>query len=471
MSTPRRTGVASALAILLFLSACSTPVRINGAEVDSKVPFLSLLEQEWRKERAGEKHASLANETSCWLLREPKTGNLQPRAFCGPIRHLEDAGKPGVFDEMEFEPRLIGDKQVSVDPDDVDPGDTGLEAPEGVELYRPDGRTPVPAEQVPQPQPPAAGSGEIIKYESASFQTGTEPEDAVIKAPGFTFTLNRFGTLDRLGVGGGRRWPLVPADHEEFLAFTVTRLYDPEFNRGRAGTPETYSLRVGEKTTPLEELLGYKKGLFAISEDPVTLVASVPVGAEAELVVGVAGVDQTISLRTGKRTSTTAAAYYRGKTTAGANRQYTPRPATNGDFQLQHSITFTEASVSPFDRDRSWAPKGQMWLYLDWDQRTSQRAGAKANLYRADYDPGDSIRLTGPDKKAIEIVEGNPVSKINSDRDGTIVALVPDSITSITVEYAPQGHFQVTSSYTNSDATPKEGDFKFEPETFTIDLS
>ncbi|MFC7620578.1 hypothetical protein [Microlunatus sp. GCM10028923] len=470
MSTPRRSWVASALVVLVFLSACSTPVRINGAEVDSKVPFLSAVEQAWREKRADDNHARPATETGCWLLREPKTGTLQPRAFCGPIRHLEDRGKPGVFDEMEYEPRLIGDKQVTVDPDDIDAGDTGLEVPPGVELYRPDGKKPVPPDQVPTPELPKADTGTIVKDESGTLPDGTEPEGAVIKAPGFIFTLNRVATLDELPGGGDRRWPMAPAEHEEFLAFTVTRQYDREFKRGRAGTAETYSLRAGGEIHRLEELLGYDRGLFAISEDPVTLVASVPVDAEAELVVGVAGVDQTISLRTGKRTSTTAAAYYRGNSAAGVNEQYAPRRATIGDFQLQHSISFTKASVAPFDRNRGWAPPGQMWFYLAWDDRTSQRAGPNANLYRADYDSGASLRLTGSDKRPIEIIEGNPVAKINFGEDGTVVALVPETITSITVDYAPQGHFQVTSSYTNSDATPKEGNFDFELKSFTIEF-
>lgn len=470
MSTSRRSWVASLLVALAFLSACSTPVRINGAEVDPTVPFLSVVERAWQEKRADDERAQLAAETGCWLLREPKTGTLQPRAFCGPIRHLKDHGKPGVFDEMEFEPRLIGDRQVTVDPDDIDAGDTGLEVPPGIELYRPDGRKPVPADQVPAPPIPKHDSGAIVRLGS-TVPNGKAPEDAVIVAPGFTFTLNQYGLMQNIPASKDLDEPRAPADNEEFLAFTVIRQNDPDFRRGKANTSTRYSLRTGGNTVSLEEHLGYATGDFAVSEEPVTLAASVPVGAEVELVVGVGGVDQTISLRTGERTSTTAAAYYRGKTAFGVNRQYAPKPFTRGDFQLQHGITFTAASVSPFDPDRGWALEGQMWFYLGWDGRISQRVGDDQTRYREpEYDTGRSITLSRPDEKRIEILEGSPVVKITYDRAGMIIAQIPDSTDSISVSYAPQGQFRVSPFATDSDVAPKSGPFKFDAESFTIDL-
>lgn len=141
-----RVALVVVVALVPVLAACGTTVRINGATVDSKVPFVSVLEDAWRSGPGQDQYAQLANETGCWLLRDRDSGALEPRALCGPVRHLTDSGKTGVFDEVRYQPQLVGDKEVSVDPGSIEFGETGVAAPSGAELYNPEREQPVAAD-------------------------------------------------------------------------------------------------------------------------------------------------------------------------------------------------------------------------------------------------------------------------------------------------------------------------------------
>ncbi|MFC7622758.1 hypothetical protein [Microlunatus sp. GCM10028923] len=461
--------IVSAL-MLSALAACGTSVRVNGAEVDNKVPFLTVIESAWRDGSATDQHAQQASETHCWLLREPDSGTLQPRALCGPIRHLRDQGKPGVFDEVGFQPQAVGNKEVTVDPGSIGMMATGVEVPEGVELYRPDGKKPVPADQVPEPQAPKAEPGIVALGDPAQIVNAGSPKAGVIIAPANQLEVTRFGPVDRLPAEGEVPF-YVPAEGEEFLAVTAT-IEPREHSTLAKGTEAAFSIRAEGKTTDLKGFFELDGGYGTEKADTKTIIVSVPKGKDAELVVGVSGVDQTISVRTGERTSKTAPAYYLPKTEFGVNKQFATQTTSNGSFAFQHGVTFTKAVLTSFDNDNGWAAEGQIWLELHWDNATAQKAGDHTTAFEdPTFDVEKTIQVTA-DGKAGKVIEGLPVYSNYSDAPHVLVQ-IPEGTKSIKVSYAPQGTF-ATDDYGSSVSTiqPKSGSFGFtKPLVFDLTLS
>ncbi|GAB3762666.1 hypothetical protein [Microlunatus parietis] len=457
-------GVVVLAAVLSsLLVACGTTVRVDGAKVDSNVPYLSVLEQAWRDGSASDKYAQLAKETHCWLLRDPSTEALQPRALCGPIRHLSDEGAPGVFDELRFEPKLEGDGQVSVDASTISVGQTGIEPPGGVELYRPDGKAPLAADQVPMPEAPRADRGVVALGDDELLAGGGVPaKNNVIYTPSEDVKVVKFGRVPRLQ-GGGDAPYYDPAENEEFLAITV------EIDRQDGGdetieSSRSYSVRVDGKIKSITENVR--------DASQATIVASVPIGKDAELIAGVAGLDQTISFRTGERTSKTAAGWYREKSEFDLNKSFDDRVKV-GQFECRHRVTFVGMEISAYDRLEGWAPDGQMWVYLDWVDRLTETEPqvTQAGLYQykdAKIAATGSVAVTVDGRAAGKVVKGEPASEGWNIREGRVLLQVPDSAKEIEITYGPKGTFQARS-YT--DPSPRNGSFSFTPITFGLSLS
>jgi hypothetical protein len=294
------------IALALVVAGCATTVRVDGVEVDGKVPFLQALEVAWSDGQANDPYSSRADETGCWLLRAPSDGALEPRALCGPIRHLRDRGKPGVFDEVAFTPKLVGEKDVEVSPDSIRLGETGVEVPGGLELYRPDGLKPVAADKVPEPPSPQAEPAMVARISGELELTGPiKPKNGMILGPGLRVAAKEVGVLQSLPRDSEFPY-FVPADGEEFLAIKVA-VTDLDYNQGEVETKASYSVAVGSERAAVTLV---NSGDSTLSQE-MTIVASVAKGADADLIVTVAGLDQTISFRTGERTSKSADAMYR----------------------------------------------------------------------------------------------------------------------------------------------------------------
>jgi hypothetical protein len=466
----RRVLVLIAVLAVAALTACGTTVRVNGAQVDSKVPFLTMLESAWRDGSATDKYAQQAAETHCWLLREPDSGALQPKALCGPIRHLRDEGKPGVFDEVSYAPQVVGKGEVTVDPSSIEMGATGVEPPSGVELYRPDGAKPAAADQVQPPAAPKAEPGVVALGDDGQVAMAGSPKDGVILIPGHKVSVTRFGPVDRL-IAEGEIPFYVPADNEEFLALTVT--VEPQETSNRyANTSATYSIRAGEKTTDLKNFLEIEGDYGTEKADTKTIIVSVPKGGDAELVVGFDGRDQTISVRSGERTSKNAPGFYLAKSEFGVNKQFATQKATNGKFQYQHGVTFTNAVLSSFDGDKGWAPEGQLWLELHWDNATSQKTGNESFSYEdPTFDAAKTMQVEA-DGKAAKIIEGLPVYS-NYSGDPYVLIQIPETTKGIKVTYAPQGSFATDAYGSQADSVqPKSGTFGFKkPLVFDVSFS
>lgn len=467
----RRVLVVVAVLALTALTACGTTVRVNGAQVDSKVPFLTLLESAWRDGSATDRFAQQAAQTHCWLLREPDSGTLQPKALCGPIRHLRDDGKPGVFDEVVYAPQVVGDNEVTVDPASIEMGETGVEPPAGVELYRPDGAKPVPADQVQPPAAPKAEPGIVARGDDAQIAMAGSPKEGVIMTPATKVEVTRFGPVDRLKAEGEIPF-YVPADNEEFLALTIT-VSPVEHDILAKNTGAAFSIRAEGKTTDLKSFFELDGGYGTPKSDTKTIIVSVPKGKDAELVVGVDGLDQTISARTGERTSTTASAYYRAKTEFGVNEQFPTQKAKNGTFEFQHGVTFTRAVLSSFDNDEGWAPQGQLWLRLHWDNATAQKAGEDTAAFEEPtFDAARTMQVTDADGKPAKIIGGLPVYQ-NFSSDPFVLIQIPETAKGVKVTYAPHGSFATDSYGAQQDSVqPKSGTFEFKtPLVFDVSFS
>ncbi|WP_152361928.1 hypothetical protein [Microlunatus speluncae] len=456
----RAAALALAVLAIFTLTACGTTVRVNGTEVDNKVPFLATLEQAWRADIADDQHLRTADQTGCWLLRAPDSGELQPRALCGPVRHLRDLGKPGVFDALDFEPRPGDQGEVVLDPDTISRNETGVEPPPGLELYRPDGLKPVAADQVPAPPIPKADPGRVDAGASFQVENGTKPEKGVIIAPGFRLTVDEVGTMARFPSTGDDAF-YEPADGEEVRAIRLTRQPDPDFEAGSADVSTSYALRTETGTTELDPVLD--KVWILSGNGPMTIMASVPKGADPNLVIKVGGLEQTLSLRTGERTSDTAPAAYREKTSFPVAGKYAGRH-TQGDLDVAHEITFTDASVAAFDENRGWAPAGKMWFYLGWEGRRQHDGSGR---YLLSYDVGRSFGLKDSAGGQIAISEGNPLDR-SSYNDGLIVALAPAETKSVTINYSPRGTFKPGGAY---ELSPRSGSFAFPAKSFVINFS
>lgn len=285
-------------------------------------------------------------------------------------------------------------------------------------------------------------------------------------------------SITRLGVvptvtGAGDAPFHVPADNEEFLAATVT-IEPQEDRKGSVDVTTAYSLRSEGKTTDLAPYFtGEQESTSEEQPRTATLVASVPKGKDAEIVVGVAGLDQTLSLRTGKRTSTTAAGLYREKTTIGINKRFANQTIKNGDFEYQLGVTFTEARLSPFHQDKGWAPDGQLWLQLGWGSLAVGGAGEILDPYESPtFDQDKSLQLTDEKGTAIKVISGAPaVGDTSYSADKAALALIPETTETIKVNYAPQGTFAINTTYASKSTAPKNGSFAFKhPLVFELDL-
>jgi hypothetical protein len=105
-----------------------------------------------------------------------------------------------------------------------------------------------------------------------------------------------------------------------------------------------------------------------------TIVASVPKDASEVLLTAANGtVTQSLSLITGRRTTTdTAAAYYRTSTQVALNKSLGEKTVNQGrDFRSTYRLTFDKAVLTSWDPEHSWAPAGKAWVRVKYKSELS----------------------------------------------------------------------------------------------------
>lgn len=464
----------AALVVAVGLAGCSGEVKLNGEKIDKEVPFLSTIEDGWSATMASDPYSTKAAETHCWLLRSKDGGALEQRALCGPIRHLSSDGD-GIFDAVTFVATGTGDA-VSVDPESVMPAEAGVTPPATAELYRPDGAEPSDAD-LPAPEAPKAGAGMVQKIDSADIDSPQQAAGKGLITPAGTVQITKLGKIEHL-TGEGEAPYFDPAAGEEFVAFVMTWKWEQQTtsywgaDSGSVDTTPALSVVNGKKVTNLDTMMeggdddstGTSSGQQ--NSGSLAFVVSTPTGEDPQLQVGVAGVDQTMSIRTGERTSKTAEAYYTGKTSVGVQKQFPQTDITKGDFEVSYGITFTEAERTPFDKDKGWASQGKSFIALDW---TSQNWQYDGNMYDPNLDTKASLVAKVQGGGDATVVTGNPLDNTDTS-EGTLVLEVPEDATKVDVTFQPHGTFAAGGIFGDV-MSPKAGKFSFKKLDFTIDFT
>jgi hypothetical protein len=452
-----------------LLVGCGTPIRMNGVEVDKDMAFLAVVEQQWRGDERGgaDPHASSAENTGCWVARNPKSGAAQAAAYCGPIRHLSGETPDGVFDQLTFRPEFLSDRQVQVDPETVELTAVGVPAPSGLQLYSPRAGKPADPDDVPAPEVPRADAGLVTTVDDSLIENATVPTSSSLIAPNLRVSISKTGSVTHVPSGEGDSVPYYqPAEGEEFLAFTVRRTVLDMFDEGYLTSTgrdlsATYTVR---SSGILADLTSW----FADDTDgDATVVLSVPAGQDAELTVSVDGLEQTLDVRTGDRTSTVAEAYYRPQTSFAIEKQYSDS-VRKGDFNLQHGVTFKNATLTPFDPSRGWAPTGQMYLILDCDNVLLHKDADAYGYADPSFNSKTSVTATNAAKGKVQLLDGFP-SDLEGDLDA-LTFLVPVDAEVVQIRYQPKGTFAIDNLWSPDDFSPDRGSFTFKPVQLEVKL-
>jgi hypothetical protein len=450
----RRIGVA-AVGLVATVAGCGGGVKYAGQDIDSDVAFLSRIEEQFRAD-AGRGTAKVGDGSHCWLLKDKDSGEIDSIAACGPIRHL-GATENGVWDMYRFKGTVSG-KSVSVDQITVDR--TGATLPADREPFRgDDARVPDNAGALPAPEAPPAKPGMAKVVPDAKVENVAKPGKGKLIIPGATIQATEVGDVKTLP--GDEQSPVYrPADGEEFRAISVKLTKDFDFTSGSIDTKPTYSVKTGSQKAPLE-LDKLDTG------EPQLIVVSVPKGQDADLVVTVASLDQTLSVRSGDRTSTTAAAYYRGNTTVALNKQFATQTVKVGQFEIGHRVTFTEARLTPFDAYQGWAPDGKLWVELRFADAGMNDVGAHKGSFNWKADAARQLSVVDDrDRRTPVTVPANLTGKGGSE--GVVPIQVAADAKRVTIGYAPVGTF--TKYRPDYQVTPASGSFAFRKLTFRITL-
>lgn len=465
-------------AAAVTLAACSPSLQLDGHEVDSKAPFLKQIEDQWRND-LGHGTSSTGEKAGCWLARNKDSDEFDRTAFCGPVRHLE---KPdaGVWDAYSFDATVSGE---SVTIDDIGLKEMGTSFPANRQAYRADGADlPKNADQLAAPKAPPLPSGYVKRLgseNSIELKDRAVPKAGKIIGPNVEVNVTDVGRVDT--IAGESEGIMGPADGEELRAIVLSvKAERGGYTSSTINTTPVFSLQTqtGRKALDLSDKT---YGGTTITSDPMTIVAGVPAGQDAQLVVGVAGVDQTLSLRTGERTSTTASGYYRSSTTVTLNKQFPTTQITNRDFGLRHGVTFAKADIVPFIPTAGWAKPGKTWLQLTCTNVDYDKTGVSDWRFNDPIiDVAKSITLTD-DKGAKIPYSGKDLPCIQDSymTEQVLAVEIPESARSIRVTYAPTGSFSANKNGMPSrpgmldflgtgEVFPKSGTFAFKPLTFTI---
>lgn len=462
----RRILGAVALAVAVApLAACSSPLKLDGREVSGDAPFVQQIEEQWRN-AIGAEEVSVADGSHCWLARTKESKEFDRQAFCGPVRHL-GAGDDGVWDVWSFEADVAEDGTVTMT--EAAPKAVGADFPEEREPFRPDeAKIPADAESLAAPKPPPVQKGFLQQVDGVRVRDPKKPSAAAGKlvTPEVELTVAETGSVDTLP-GDGRVALRGPAAGEQLRALTFVLTPRPRARATVRLPAPTYAVQVGAVRKPIE-FTGKADPFSGLPTGPVTLVAGLPEGEDAQLLVTAAGVEQTLSLITGERTSKTAAAYYRSSTEVPLNKTYGPARVMNGGFGLEHTVRFTSVDVVPYVASGGWAKPGMVWLRFWFDDADIDRTAA-VNYHREPvFNGAKSLVLTDDQGRKYPYRGELPI--LREVVSGSSFAMeVAETARSVTLTYAPTASFEADPFWIKQ-AKPQRGTVAFKPMTVPIAL-
>jgi hypothetical protein len=445
---------------MALVTACSPDLTLDGRKVADDVPFLQQVEENWRN-AIGDDEVSVADGSHCWLARSNESKEIGRQAFCGPIRHLA-AKDDGVWDVWSFDATVAEDGTVTIK--DPEAKSTGADFPTGSEPYRPDdAEFPQNAGSLAAPKAPPVPKGFAQRVDDVQIAAPKKPaaESARIVTPEVVLTVAEVGQVETVP-GDHESAVRGPADGEELRALRFELAEEEESRTSDAKV--AYAVQVGDVRKPVDLFEDYDGGDLSGS-----IVVGVPQGEDAQLIVTFAGVDQTVSLTSGERTSKTAAAYYRSKTTAELAKTYGPHRVAKGDFGFEHQTQFTGVKLLPYVDGLGWAKQGTMWVSVG-----AQGASSSTNIPGAkDYYYNDPV-FSAPSSAQLVDAQGKtyPLAgelETVKSSEGELVFQVPETTTAVTLKYAPTATFAATRIWT-SQANPTGGTVTLPVMTAQINL-
>jgi hypothetical protein len=441
------------------VAGCGGDVKYAGQEISSDVSFLGQIEQQFRDD-TGHGSVKVGHGSHCWLLRDKDSGEIDPVAACGPVRHL-GAADTGVWDLYRFKGTVSG-KTLTVA--DVAVDKAGAALPADREPYRGDDATvPADADALSPPEAPPARPGMAKVIPDVKVDNVAKPQKGKLIIPGGTVEATEVGEVRT--IPGDEQSPVYrPADGEEFRAVSVTITPDENAGAGSVDVTPAYSVKAGSQRIAAD--LGRDSSGQPVSGAQV-LVVSVPKGQDAELVVSVAGVDQALSVRTGDRTSTTAAAYYRENSKIAVGQRYPSQHVTVGQFQLGHQVTFTEATVTPFDPDKGWAPAGKAWLELGFTGAGTDTVGSAKGVFGWTANTTGQLTVVDDKRRRSPVTVPSGLTGHGAS-GGTLPIAIAADATWVQLSYGPLGTF--TQNKAIYRLTPPSGHYAFKRITFRLTI-
>lgn len=441
---------------LVLVSGCGASGLETGAgtvEKKTAEAFLTTAEGDWHRRVDAEPHKNLSGSARCYLTADA-TGNKSLGTLAsGPLRRLGTAERH-VWDIVRVE-TAGGDKP-------------GLEIPEGEAwkpsqlrpanstLWRPDDKTAADdADLLAAPPAPPAPAG-MTEVAERSEPLELKPANGKLVVPDGTITLKGLATPGTIGSGAEVR---APASGEKFVAavFSSVPTLDqltgqPAFDPATVqGTPSTkWTVTVGGRQRPVE-VFSSRDGSTQTAVQ--TIIASVPVATPDVLLTATSGpLVQSLSLTTGKRTTDTAAAYYRTGTQAKLEKTLPMRPTKLGrDFTSRFALSLGQASLTPWDPSRGWAPSGKAWVRVTVDSQLEYPYVMYDKTWSSSF-------LTAT-------ADGVPVPAAQGSPEANVIAIaVPANAKTVSLTASAKLTFRANSF---SNPTPRSGAASYPPLTAT----
>lgn len=412
--------------------------------------FLATADTSWRHSVEGFGGQTISPEARCYLVADKDGKQFHGMMACGPVRRLGTA--PGqVWDLSEVGTVPSGDG-AGLQADDDPDREQSQAVPVDGSLWRPDGKEPPSdAASLAEPQVPKAGAGMVTVLDELEVPD-LRPASAKLVNPDTTLTVTGLGSVASFGQGTTAK---APADGEKFLVARYVNDSTGRWGGPGSSTGTTWTVTAGQTSRTAEDIRP-KPEAGGPGSDPKYLVVSVPNEIQEVLLSSRNGaVSQSLSLVSGKRTTDTAAAYYRKHTEVAIGKTSPLRSVANGDYRATYKMTFGDARLLAWDEDKGWAPAGKSWFVLSFAQEVEL-----PSVYQTTWNP----------KLFTVTADGKPVDAGVVDGDirlaHSAIWAVPAHVRTVRVTAHAAGTFKAPSALF---ATPVRGSLDFG--AFTTDVN
>jgi hypothetical protein len=369
-------------AVLVAAGCGASGLETGAGTVEKKTAeaFLTTADADWHQQVDAEPIKNLSPDGRCYFVTDADGNKSLGTIACGPLRRLGTA-EGQVWDIARVEP-TGGDKPGVRIPEDQLWSKSQAKAA-GSQLWRPDDqKAPEDADTLAAPPAPAAKAG-MTEVGDRAYTLDLKPATDKLVVPDGTVTLKGVASPALIGSGADA---LAPASGEKFVVATFTtsstvdqltgRTAIDAQNGGTGGAPSrtTWTVTVGTEQRPVQVLPAAPAFGEPAKTTDRTIVASVPKDASEVLLTAANGtVTQSLSLITGRRTTTdTAAAYYRTSTQVALNKSLGGKTVNQGrDFRSTYRLTFDKAVLTSWDPEHGWAPAGKAWVRVKYESELS----------------------------------------------------------------------------------------------------